>query len=260
MPLLTFAPLWDRLLSEGVVTITAPELAARAGATLNATYWAVHKAKARKKLFSPTKGLYVLVPPEYRSWGVVPADWFIDDMMRHLGRAYYLAFLTAAARHGASHQASQLFQVVCDGKVGDRDIGGIRLRFYTASGIAARAVQGLTGPTGSLSVATPETCVLDLADRPEAGAGINVILEVLGGLDLDVEKLVEAARLRSRAAVRRCGWFLSRTHPDLKIDRLRELASPDTGDHTLLVSSGERRGSHDHGWGVVVNTLVEQAA
>ena len=259
MPSLTFVPLWDKLLSEGVVTLTAPELAARAGATLKTTYWAVHEAKARKQLFSPAKGLYVLVPPEYRSWGVVPADWFIDDMMRHLARTYYLGFLTAAARHGASHQASQLFQVVCDGKVRDRDIAGIRLRFYTASGMAERAIQSLTGPTGSLSVATPETCVLDLADRPDAGGGINVILEVLGGLDLDVEKLVEAAKLRSRAAVRRCGWFLSRTHPDLEIDRLHELASPDTGDDTLLVSSGERRGTHDHEWGVVVNTLAEQA-
>jgi len=27
-----------------------------------------------------------MVPPEYRSWGAVPAAWFIDPMMWHLGR------------------------------------------------------------------------------------------------------------------------------------------------------------------------------
>ena len=44
--------------------------------------------------------------------GVLPGELFIDPMMRALGRNYYVSLLTAAAMHGASHQAPQAFQVM----------------------------------------------------------------------------------------------------------------------------------------------------
>ncbi|CAN5780353.1 hypothetical protein BH23GEM6_BH23GEM6_00270 [soil metagenome] len=257
MPRDTFASLWDELLSEGVVSITASDLGERAGASPESTHLAAHFAKRAKKLFSPTKGLYVLVPPEYRAWGLVPADWFIDDMMRHQGRKYFIGFLTGAAMHGASHQAAQVFQVVTDRRVKDRVVGKLRMQFHTTSEFDARSVQKRTGPTGSLVVATPETCALDLAERPDLGGGVNVLLEVLGGLALDADRLVEAAQSRSRATVRRCGWILERTHPHLDLEGLRSLALPGEGVDTPLVAAGERRGSHDHGWGVLVNTIAE---
>ena len=260
MPRDTFVTLWDELLSEGVVTITTSELAKRAGTSTESTHLAVHFARRARKIFSPSKGLYVLVPPEYRAWGVVPADWFIDDMMRHLGRKYYISHLTAAAMHGASHHATQVFQVVTDRRVSDRAVGDLRLQFHSTSRFERRAVQRRTGPVGSLVVATPETCALDLAAYPDRGGGVNVLLEVLGGLTLDPGQLLEAARLRSRATVRRCGWILERTHPQLNLEGIRGLARPNVGDSTPLVAAGERRGHHDHAWGILVNTIAEAGA
>lgn len=257
MPTKTFSDLWDQLLSEGVVSLTIDELVERAGATRQATLRAVHDAKAANRLFSPARGLYVLVPPQYRSRGVVPADWYIDDMMRHMDRTYYVGFLTAAARHGASHQASQLFQVLVDTITRDRDIGSNRLRFYRASDIEDRGAQEMMGPTGRLMVATPETCVLDFAERPELGGGVGTILEVMPELDFDVNALIQAAEKRSLSVQRRCGWLLSRTHPELDLHRLRGMVEPDVSHPTLLVPGGEVRGTFDQTWGVRVNTLVE---
>lgn len=257
MPATTFSRLWDRLLSEGVVSITAVELAGRANASAEATFRAVHHAKAAGLLFSPAKGLYVLVPPHYRSWGTVPADWYVDDMMRHMGRKYYVSFLTAAARHGASHQASQLFQVVVDVKTRHRDIGGVRLRFYRSAAIDSRPTQQVIASTGLLTVATPETCLLDLAERPDVGGGLNVILEVVPELQIRSDALVVAARERPRAVVRRCGWILSRTHPSLKLAGLRELAAPDLHNPTPLLPTADwERGETDPEWGILVNTLA----
>jgi predicted transcriptional regulator of viral defense system len=91
---------------------------------------AVHRLKTRGKVFSPARGLYVVIPPEYRTWKVVPADWFIDPMMRHLRRPYYVSLLSAAAMHGAAHQAPMVYQVMTTGRVEDRDIGRVRLRFF----------------------------------------------------------------------------------------------------------------------------------
>jgi len=257
VPRTTFSRLWDRLLSEGVVSITATELAERANASMEATFRAVYDAKAAGVLFSPAKSLYVLVPPQYRSWGTVPADWYIDDMMNHMGRGYYVSFLTAAARHGASHHASQLFQVVVDTTTRDRDIGGVHLRFYQSANIDDRPTEQVTSPTGRLTVATPETCLLDLAERPEVGGGLNVILEVVPDLTIESEALVAAARGRPRAVVRRCGWILSRTHPNLRLDELRELAVPDLHNPTpLLPTTGSPQGETDPHWGVAVNTIA----
>jgi hypothetical protein len=72
----------------------------------------LQRLRARRRVFSPTRGLYVVIAPEFRSWGGVPADWFIDDLMRHLGRRYYVALLSAAAYHGASHLSSREATVV----------------------------------------------------------------------------------------------------------------------------------------------------
>ena len=43
-------------------------------------------------------------------------------MMAHLHRGYYVALLTAAAMHGAAHQAPQSFQVITEKDVPDRDL------------------------------------------------------------------------------------------------------------------------------------------
>ncbi|MDX1622299.1 MAG: type IV toxin-antitoxin system AbiEi family antitoxin [Nitriliruptorales bacterium] len=217
----------------------------------------MHDAKHDNRLFSPTKGLYVLVPPEYRSWGAVPGDWFIDDMMRHLGHPYYVGLLTAAARHGARHQAAQVFQVVSSARIRDRDFGGLRLRFYRASDLAERPVVEQVGPTGRIVVASPETCVLDLAERPGEAGGIQTVVELLAELTVDTGALIEAAASRPRSVIRRTGWLLEHTGPDRKLEALRALARPGEGDPTPLVPGGSRRGRSDQRWGVLVNTQLE---
>ena len=44
--------------------------------------------QARQELItSPARGFYIIVPPEYRSLGCLPADQFIPDLMRRLERS-----------------------------------------------------------------------------------------------------------------------------------------------------------------------------
>lgn len=252
-----FASLWDELLSQGVVSVTAQELAARTRTSIDSVYVATHRAKAANKIFSPSPGLYVLVPPQYRSWGVVPADWFIDDLMHHLGHGYYVTLLSAAAMYGATHQASQVFQVMADHRVQDRDIDRLRLRFYLCSSLHLRPARRLTGPTGRLSVATPETCAFDMAERPDAAGGINTIVDVLGDLDVDANALVDASNGRARTVIRRCGWLLEHTGSDRDLAPLHDIVATDSSNPTPLVPGGKPRGEIDRTWNVVVNTLVD---
>src|SRR5450756_2149080 len=54
-------------------------------------------------------GFYSIVPLEYEASGTVPPEWFVDDLMAHIGQPYYVGLLSAAVLHGAAHQQPQQF-------------------------------------------------------------------------------------------------------------------------------------------------------
>ena len=91
------------LLSTGRTDITAKEAERALGIRHGAFLDAAERLQRRKALLSPRQGFYVVVPTQFASWGAPPPAWYIDSMMRHEGRAYYVGLLKAAELHGASH-------------------------------------------------------------------------------------------------------------------------------------------------------------
>ena len=68
---------------------------------------------AREQMFaSPARGFYVVIPPEYRSLGCLPADQFIPALMQRAGLPYYVGLLSAAQYYGAAHHRPQKLQVM----------------------------------------------------------------------------------------------------------------------------------------------------
>ncbi|MFV0317747.1 MAG: type IV toxin-antitoxin system AbiEi family antitoxin [Microthrixaceae bacterium] len=253
-----FANLWDDLLAEGHSTFTTTDLQERTGASLASVYSAVKYAMDRHRLFSPARGLYVVVPPEHRAAGVVPAVHFIDPMMRHLGVDYYVAYASAAQWWGAAHQAAQAFDVVASRNVLDRDLGPVRMRFHTSSRIDTDAVRRVVGPRTMLSVASPSLTAVDLASRPRIGGGLSAVATILSELpDLDGNQLADLAGRRTMADARRLGWLLELIRSDVDLAALRQVAQPDDGRPTLLAPRGTRQGHIDDRWGVLVNATVE---
>jgi predicted transcriptional regulator of viral defense system len=55
-------------------------------------------------IVSPMRGFYVCVPDRYQLRGDVPPSFYVDDLMRQLGREYYLGLTSSAAIWGAGHQ------------------------------------------------------------------------------------------------------------------------------------------------------------
>lgn len=247
----------DALLSQGRHWATTPELATLTGqkdATLRAS---LARLIRQGQLFSPSRGFYVVVPPEFRSWRVVPADRFIDPLMRHLNRSYYVGFLSAAALHGAAHQSPQTFRVVTDRPAKDRDIGRIQLRFTVAEHVSDMPTEKRTVETGSMVVATRETTVVDIAWRPSLAGGISNVATVIQEIgELDGEVLARIAPLRNRVTARRVGWLMERFRSDVDLHWLRVVAQPDDGPPDLLVP-GQRTGSVDKAWGLRLNAPVE---
>lgn len=247
----------DALIAKGRYWATTAELQEMTGQRDAVLRTSLARLTKEGRVFSPARGFYVVVPSEYRSWKVLPADWFIDGMMKHLGRDYYVGFLNAAALHGASHQAPQTFRVVTTQWLKDRDIERVRLRFTTSEHVADMPTERRTAPTGYITVATPETTVVDLAWRPSLGGGISNVATVIKEIGkLDTEVLARIAPLRNRATVRRLGWLIERFRPDLDAHWLRVVARPEEGEPTLLVP-GHKRGELDRRWGLRINATVE---
>lgn len=148
-------------------------------------------------LISPARGLYVIVPPEHQTYGCIPAEDLIPLLMKHLDIDYYIALLSAAMFHGATHQKPAKFQIISSKRMyHPLSFGDVELELIYKKSLSSLPTQKFTVNTGYLKVATPELVALDLLNYPNHAGGINHIATVLSELaeNLDVKKLIELAQ------------------------------------------------------------------
>lgn len=254
----------DWLLARGRHWVTTEEVAALLGIPQHHVSPTVSRLREKGLLFSPTKGVYVPIPPEYRSWRAVPAAHFVDPLMRHLGHAYYVALLSAAEVHGFAHQRPQVFQVMTPARLRDRTFGRVRMSFITSARVPERPVVTRNTPTGTMRVSTAEVTALDLVDLPRRSGSLSnvatILGEMLGEQVLDGEELAAVAPSYPAAVIQRAGWLLEfaaeQVGADIQLDALHSAAAR-RSTPTALASHGARKGPVDERWNVIVNTSVE---
>lgn len=248
----------DFLLSQGRHSFTLADAKTVLGRDEDAVRKGLERLARKGEVFSPSRSFYVVVPPEFRSWGTVPAAHFVDDLMRFLNRTYYVALLSAAEMHGAAHQAPQVFQVMIDRSLRDRQFGRTRLRFFVGVHVADAPVESRNVPTGTVLLATRELTAVDLVHHPEAAGGIDNVATVLAELEpLDGALLAAAGGARPRSIARRLGWLLAFVDANVDLDPLRHLAAAREGAPSALRAGGARRGTVDRSWNVRVNVEVQ---
>jgi predicted transcriptional regulator of viral defense system len=248
----------DLLIARGRYSASLDEIRELTGLSYAAITSGMQRLRKQQRVFTPTRGLYVVIPPEYRAWGAVPADWFIDALMGHLGRRYYVALLSAATYHGAAHQAPQVFQAMSDGRVLDRTFGRVRMAFYSIEHVAVTPMETVTVHTGQVPVSSREATVVDLIREPRASGGLSNVATILAEIgELNGSSLATLAARHGRAPARRTGWMVERYGSCRDLGPLRLAARLDLGEPALLSPSGPRRGRADPAWGVRMNIAVE---
>ena len=223
----------------------------------------LQRAREAGKLISVTKGGWVPVPPEYRAAGAPPPVHFIDQMMGHLGHPYYVGFLSAAAMHGASHQATMVLQVVTPARLRDRQIGAGRIQFIQRSNTAEQLCEQKNVPTGRVTVSSAVATVFDLVSFPRAGGGLSNVATVIGDLlvegQLIPNTLVDAAGLYPVAVVQRAGHlieFMAReTGITVDVDGLAAFVAH--AELTPLATGRPPSIDRDDRWRVQINTRIE---
>jgi predicted transcriptional regulator of viral defense system len=220
---------------------------------------------------SPARGFYVIVPPEYRSLGCLPADQFIPALMKTLNLPYYVGLLTAAEYHGAAHQRPQQFQVFLEKRRLPITCGRVRVAFLIRKRLREVAVQSLNTPRGTLLVSTPEATALDLVGYPHQAGGLNNVATVLSELaeKIDSAKLAAAATAAPVPWAQRVGYLLDLVGAPEKAALLKEYVRARARESAPLLAQPRkpkaltprraRRDSviRDEGWKLYVNTEVQ---
>jgi len=72
----------------------------------------LYRLTQSKDISGVYKGFYVVIPPHYKKKGVVHPSYYINQLMRHLQKPYYVGLLNAAEIFGAAHQRAQTYTIV----------------------------------------------------------------------------------------------------------------------------------------------------
>lgn len=208
------------LLARGRGAFSADEAQKEIGISRGAFLDAAERLQRRGQLIRPRRGFYVVVPPQHATTGAPPPEWYIDALMRHEKRPYYVGLLAAAAARGASHQAVMEFQVVTDKLLPDIVAGRTRIVFSYRKDMAAVAagIEDCKTQSGYMKLSSPELTALDLVRYPQSGAGLDNVATVLSELAerLQPEKLASLSGAFEKAVVQRLGHLLGRLgHPQI---------------------------------------------
>ena len=257
------------LLSAGRVVFSREEAERALGIGRGAFLDAAERLQRRHHLIMPRRGFYVVVPPQYLSWGAPPPSWYIDDLMRHEGRPYYVGLLKAAELHDAAHQAVMAFQVVTDKRLPEIRAGRSVIAFTYRKDMAAvgHGIEDRKTETGKMRISSIELTALDLVRYPHAAGGLGNIVTVLSDLaiKIDPEKLGSLAAAFERSAGQRLGHLLTRLGHGERTEPLFrhtsrgsplpwvELDPAETSDPDFAPEPKER----DKRWRVIVRRVPE---
>jgi predicted transcriptional regulator of viral defense system len=222
---------------------------------------ALQRLHAKGRVHRVRKGFYALVPLQYASAGIIPAEWFIADLMAYLGQPFYIGCLSAAERHGAAHQRPQELQVVVPVHLRIVHTPVLRIRFLRFVGMMSAVTQPLRTYTGDIPLSTPEWTAIDLIRFQKHYGSMDAAATVLTELaeSLNARRLAAAARREPcRALLQRLGWMLEFLNFHTLTGPLHaEVSGRNAGFVVLNSALKERSGPRNARWNIMVNETPE---
>ena len=175
-------------------------------------------------IMSPWQNFYVIIPTEYKLRGVVPPSFYIDRLMKFLGRDYYVSLLSAAELNGASHQKAMVFHTTVNGgPIRSGVKNGTRLEFTLRQNLPLEFVRQVKTQMGYMNVAGAELTALDIVAEEQKIGGLSRAAEIL--VELCEQTEWSEAKLPllgyfSCATIQRLGYLLELIEEEEQADRL----------------------------------------
>ena len=250
----------EELASGGRHHFTTEQAIAAIGASDTAVRKQLRRLKRSGRIASPMRSFHVIVPPEYRRLGCLPAEHFVDQLMGELGEPYYIGLLSAAARYGAAHQSPQSLQVMVRKNRSVIECGQVRIVFIARGDLERMPVETMNTPRGYVRYSTPEVTALELVGYPRQAAGMSNVATVLAELAeaMDKEKLLDVAHLSPVGWSQRVGYLLELVGQEDLANALAPFVEEYARSFTLLRRSQNVHGAERNSkWRLLINTEVE---
>lgn len=209
-----FSEYIQQLRASGRRCFTSAEIRAELQISDSSARSGLYRLKRDKKVISPVNGLYVIVPPEYQSYGSIPAEELVPIIMQHLQADYYVGLLSAGLFYGATHHKPARFQVITNKRIKHSlEFGDVVIELVYKDYLLGLPTQNFVVSTGYLKVSTPELLAIDLFKYSKRSGGISHIATVLSELapSIDEGKLILLAEeLGEICQIQRLGFILER--------------------------------------------------
>ncbi len=234
------------------------------GQSNTANKFALKRLVDKEQIISIHKGYYLIIPPQYRSRGILPPNLFLDAFMKELDRPYYLALLNAAAYHGASHQQPQEFFVVTGFPVmRPMQKKGLKLNYISKKEIPATLLDTKKTEAGYLKISNPALTATDLIQYAKRIGGINRVATVLSELAESIQPNAFDANLLQHVpvtALQRLGYLLDKVFDNQPLAKALYMALQNnkaTLFRIPLKASAPANGfASDERWKVIINEKI----
>ena len=248
------------LAADGRYHFSTADMRSALGVSAAATRLALSRLARKGLIASPARGFYVILPPEYRRLGCLPADQFVPALMERLKQPYYAALLSAAQYHGAAHHRPQAFQVALAGNRRPISCGAVGVSFITRKRVAEVAVQSFNTPRGTILVSSVEATAVDLVGYEKRVGGLDQVATMLSEFAerIDPDLLAIAARTAPVPWAQRLGYLLELIGAVDKTAPLKAHVQQRARDIAPLLPAGPRdRTPRAVDWRLYINTEVE---
>lgn len=262
--------LWEKILelqSRGIYSFPLEKIRSSfPGSSEQALALSLNRLVKKGKIISVHKGFYVIVPPEYALQRILPIPLFIDSLMSHLKKKYYVGLLNAAALHGAAHQQPQEYFVLTGlPALRMRITKGLKIHYLTKKTFLSTGIEQRKTDTGYFFISTPELTAFDLVQYENRIGGLNRVAQILSELSeaIDINRLQILLKGNEipYAYVQRLGFILQaklKEHSisEVLLDHLDQ--SKKEFQNVPLKSKGKRSGYPiDPRWRIIENVTIE---
>jgi predicted transcriptional regulator of viral defense system len=248
------------LAASGCHHFTTADLLSALGGSLAGAHASLRRLRARGEIATPVRSFHLIVPPEYRGLGCLPAEQFVPLLLEHLGEYGYASLLSAAELHGAAHHRPQAFQVMTMRNRRGIECGLVRVEFIARHDLASTPTILRNTPRGPLRIASAEATALELVGYADRCGGLDTVVEVLAELveSIDPMRLAVAAEAAPLAWAQRLGHLLEVAGQHAAAAPLAALIARRDPPYALLARSSPTAG-HPHlpRWRLVANATVE---
>lgn len=225
---------------------------------------AIERLQQKKRIALIKPSFLVIIPIEYKDWGIIPANWFIAALMKVINCPYYIGLLSAAELYGATHQKSQELQVVTNKVIRTIEVGRILIRFLYGVKQDLVPIERVQVKTGYVNVSTREATAFDLCKYYRASGYWNNVATILSELKEQLDpiklKLLATSNLYELPVIQRLGFLLSlpAVGGDALVDSLKDFIIQKNA-RWIPLQSGKNltEVKRDFSWRIYINEEVE---